>query len=139
MFGNMAKAQVSIEYMILISFVTFGIISIIVIAFFYSAAVKDEIRNNQVSAFASKIISEAERVFYAGSPSKRTVFIYIPEGVQAIEIKDKSLIVNYTGTRSILSVREFSANVNLTGSIPNSPGLKKLIITAQDDKTQISS
>ncbi len=134
-----AKAQVSIEYMILIGFVTFGIVSIVIIAFFYSAVVKDEIRNNQISVFANKIVSESERVFYAGAPSKRTLFVYIPEGVQAIEIKDKSLIINYTGRPGITAVKEFTANVNLTGSVPTSPGLKRLTITAQDDKTQISS
>lgn len=133
------KGQVSIEYLILIGFVTFGIISVIVIALFYSAAVKDDIRDNQISVLGNKIISESERVFYAGAPSKRTIYIYIPDGVQALEIKDKSLIVNYTGRAGIISVKEFSSNVNVTGSIPTSPGLKKLIITAQDDKTQISS
>lgn len=133
------RAQVSIEYMILIGFVTFGIVTIIIIALFYSAAVKDEIRNNQISVFANKVISESERVFYAGAPSKRTLYVYLPEGIQAIELKDRSLIINYTSRSSITSVKEFSSNVNITGSIPISPGLKRLTITAQDDKTQISS
>ncbi|MBI2448942.1 hypothetical protein HYV49_01460 [Candidatus Pacearchaeota archaeon] len=133
------RAQASIEYMILIGFVTFGIISIVVIALFYSAVVRDEIKNNQISVFANKIITESERVFYAGSPSKRTVLVYIPEGVQAIEINDKSLIINYTDRTGATSVKEFTSNVNITGSVPTSPGLKRLTITAQDDRTQISS
>ena len=133
------RGQVSIEYMILIGFVTFGIVSIVVIAFYYSAVVKDDIRNNQVTILGNKIVTESERVFYSGAPSKRTVHVYVPDGVQSIEIKDKSLIINSTGRPGIIAVRESSSNVNITGSIQTSPGLKRLTITALDDKTQISS
>ena len=132
------KAQSSVEYMILIGFVTFGIISILIIAFFYAAIVRDEIRHNQIDIFAKKIISESESVFYSGAPSKRTINAYLPDGVSSIQILSQSIIINYSTKSTVENVREFVSNVNITGTITTSQGVKRLEIIAGDDKTTIS-
>ena len=68
-----AKAQVGIEYMMVVGFVTLAIVSVLTLAYFYSDQIKDSIRLNQVESFAMQILNSAESVFFAGEPSKTTV------------------------------------------------------------------
>jgi len=134
----LTKAQSSLEYLITVGFVTLLVTSVILIAYFYTGIFQDKIKNNQINAFAGKLISSAESVFYAGEPSKTSLELYLPAGVNNITLSDTMLIVNYT-TGATQAVRAFDSRVNITGSINRSPGIKKIILEAKSDHVEVSS
>ncbi len=135
------KGQVSIEYLIIVGFVTFVVMSIIGIAFYYSGTMKGKIKENQVTEFANKLILTSESVYYSGEPSKATINVYLPEGVSEIRIESNELVIQY-GTSSGENIISFSSKVpveeNSTAQISQSQGLKKIEIKAQSDKVIIS-
>ena len=130
-------AQVSMEYLIIVGFVTFVVICILGIALIYSGAIKDRIKMTQLNNFANKIISTSESVFYAGAPSKATISVYLPENVYEILISENSLIISIQ-TSTGKDKTAFSSSVPISGSIDTSSGLKKIKIEAEENNIVIS-
>ena len=133
----MKKSQVSIEYLIIVGFVTFVLLSILAVAFLYSGTIKDQIKITQLTNFANKVTSSAEAVFYSGKPSKTTITTYLPEGILSASIVENSLLFSIQ-TSSGVNIISFSSNVPISGTLSSTPGIKKIQITAQDDKAEIS-
>ncbi|MFH1365695.1 MAG: hypothetical protein ABIH28_03865 [archaeon] len=131
------KGQISVEYLVIIGFVTIVVIGILGIALVYSGAIKDKIKISQVTSFANKIISTSESVFYAGAPSKSTISVYLPENVEEILIIEDSLIISIqtsTGKNRI----SFSSKVPISGNLGISSGLKKIKIEAGSERVDIT-
>jgi hypothetical protein len=78
------KAQVGMEYLILMGFLTVVITTILGIGLYYSTTAEDSIRSSQIYNFGNKITGVAESVYYAGYPSKATINPFLPEGVTNI-------------------------------------------------------
>ena len=131
------SGQVGVEYMIIIGFVTIAIMSILVLAYFYSNEIKDRIRLNQVENFAAQLVSSAESDFFQGEPSKTTVRLYLPEGIEAVTLDQYNLIIT-TRTSSGQNIRAFSSDVILNGTISSGEGIKKLALEAKPTYVQIS-
>ncbi len=131
------KSQISTEYLIILGFVTFAVISVIMLAYFYSGMARDRIIQNQVEAFAKKIISSSEAVFYSGEPSKTYITAYLPSQVTSIEIQDYDIIITASAS-SGTTKQAFSSKVKLSGSLTATEGTKKIKIEALQDKVMIS-
>lgn len=131
------KAQVGIEYMIIVGFVTFAIISILILAVVYSDKIKDRIRLNQVENFATQLLNSAESVYFAGEPSKSTIRLYLPEGVKEINIVSDHIVLT-TRTSSGDNIRAFKSRVPLQGTISATEGIKKLTLEAKANYLEIS-
>jgi len=131
------KGQVGMEYMMIMGFVTLAIMSILAFAVFYSDQIKDRIKLNQVEGFAIQLISSAESVFFAGTPSKTTVSLYLPEGVEQITVAADYIVFDVR-TSSGINTRVFNSKVPLTGAIPITEGLKKISLEAQSTSLFIS-
>jgi hypothetical protein len=134
----MKKSQVSIEYLIIIGFVSVVLVLILAVAFFYSGGIKDRIKITQVNNFANKIISTAESIYYYGEPSKTTISVYLPEGVENIEISGDELIIS-TRVSSGLEKTSFSSKVPIDGTITTVSGIKRIVIYATEDNSIINS
>jgi uncharacterized protein (UPF0333 family) len=130
------KGQVSMEYIILVGFISFIIIGTLVIAFYYSSGAKDRIRTNQIDNFAKKIISSSESVFYHGEPSKTTISVYLPEGVTDILIQNDRIYITYQASSGLEKI-SFKSNVPLDGTISSSSGIKRIQISAQEEKVNL--
>ncbi len=124
------------EYLITVGFVTFIVISVILVAYLYTGVLKNKIKENQVNAFANKVVATAESVFYSGEPSKTTLEVYLPSGVNTISIANDSMIINIS-TGATQMVRAYYSNVNMTGSINPAPGIKKLVLEAKATSVDI--
>ncbi len=131
------KAQVSIEYLIIVGFVVAVLIGILAIAFFYSGTIKDRIKMTQINNFANKIISTSESVFYAGEPSRATISAYLPENVKEIEIIENSLVLTFQASSGLNKV-SFLSQVPISGAIDSNPGLKKIRAVAEETQVVIS-
>ncbi len=130
------RGQISTEYLIVIGFVVFLVLSILAVAFFYTSVTNDQIKVSQVSNFAQKIISSSESVFYAGEPSKLTLTGYIPAGVQSITIASEEIIVSIS-TSSGVTTMSFSSNVPLSGELSISEGVRRIEVLAQQNEVLI--
>lgn len=132
---DVKKGQISIEYLIIVGFVTFIVIGILGVALFYSGSISDKMIMTQVENFANKIISSSESVFYAGEPSKATITAFLPKGVDSIEIDEsEDVLIITVQTNSGINKILFSSNVHIieNGDAPlsSSQGLKKIEIAA---------
>lgn len=124
------RAQISLEYLIVVSFVTLLIVGLLGVALFYSSRIGDQLRFSNLDRFASTLITDAEEVYYAGEPSRVTVRPYLPPGVVNISIASDSItfsVHSQTGLNTI----SYSSSVPLQGSISPSEGVKRIQVIAQ--------
>lgn len=129
------------EFLILMSFLTFIIISTLGIGYFYSNTINDRIKASQVTNFANKIIATSETVFYAGEPSKATISVHFPENVQDIEIMNNTIIITYnlaSGTNKIAFPSNVPIVEELGAEISPSSGIKNIVIVANSTHSVIS-
>lgn len=126
-------AQISTEYLIIVGFVTFVVIGILAVAFFYSGMIKDKLKITQVNNYANKIISTAESVFYHGEPSKATISAYLPDNIKDIEILDNSLVISIQLSSGLNRIA-FSSNVpiveNVAAPLTHYQGTKNIEVVA---------
>jgi uncharacterized protein (UPF0333 family) len=132
------KAQISMEYLIILSFVTFVVITVLGIALIFNQSMNDRVKITQVNNFANKIVSSAESVYYKGEPSKITIIAYIPEGVSNINISNNDLYIT-TKTASGTDKSLFTSDVPIEGTIQASSGVKRIVIRAEGNKSIINS
>jgi hypothetical protein len=132
------RGQVGTEYMIIVGFVTLAITTILVLSLFYSNQIKDKIKNNNIESFATQLVSSAETVFFSGEPSKTTIKLYLPEGVEAIDIYVDMVVVTSRTSGGSLNIRAFQSKVPLNGTLSNLEGLKKIVIEAKATHAQIN-
>lgn len=135
------KGQSSMEFLILMGFLTLVIIVIGGMGVYYSGTIKDRIKLSQSSSFANKIVSTSETVFYAGEPSRATVSVQLPEGVSNIQIVENSIVITQnleTGT----DVQAYHSSVpiaqNSSAILTVSPGIKNIIVVANETHAIIS-
>jgi hypothetical protein len=147
-----AKAQSSLEYMLIVA-LTFTIIIPATYLFYnYSKDSSQEITDAQITKLGRNLVDSAEKIYYSGLGSKTTIDFNIPDGVtSAVIIDGKELVFNITSTIGTTEIVFFSAvNVSTspqycTGnvcSLPglSSPGLKKVKVEAATrDSVRIDS
>lgn len=134
----MRKAQVSIEYLIIIGFVTMISIPMLIIYYDYTTTSNSEIISKQVNNVAQKIVDSAEEVYYLGEPSQTTINAYIPENIEEATIELKKEIVFKVRTKNgLINVIQSSA-VNITGSLPITQGKHVITLKAQESDVLVS-
>jgi len=126
----MGKGQISFEYLTLMGFITLIITAILGIAFFYTSSIQDGARMQHISDFAEKIVATAEYVSYSGPPSQTTIEVYLPGDVTDIDIAENTLYITYLSS-GVMAKRGYSSNVNITGSLSTTEGIKRLLIVAE--------
>lgn len=135
------RAQSSMELLILMGFLTFVIIGILGVGYFYSNTINDRIKSNQVSDFAQKITATSESVFYAGEPSKATISAHLPDNVQDVEIIDNAIIITYN-LASGLNKGVFPSKVpileNPSSQLTATSGIKNIVVIANQTHAIIS-
>ena len=134
----MKKGQISLEYLIVVSFVVFAVIALLGIAIFYTSSARDKIKSNQLSDFANKVIASAESVYFSGEPSKVTITAYIPAGVQSFSVVENSLVFSIL-TSSGVSIIAFPSDVPLNSAMTFSitEGVKRLEVVASFDRVDV--
>ena len=123
------RGQISTEYLIVIAFVTFLIISVLGLSLFYSSQINDQIKFDQINSFANKVISSSEQVFFSGEPSRITITTYLPSGVDSINVLNDSIVFGVLSS-SGLTTLSYNSDVPLYGTISNSGGAKRISIVA---------
>lgn len=129
--------QISIEYLVVIAFVSVLVMSVLGIAYFYSSGVKDRVTFYHLEAFAGKVISSSESIFYSGSPSKAVINAYMPAGVKSVQVAGENIVFEVS-TSSGVSRIAYGSKVPLTGMISSSEGVQVINLTAEEFGVLIS-
>lgn len=132
------RGQVGVEYLLVVGFISFAIISVLALSYFYSGQIKDRIRLNQVEGFASQLTGFCESVFFAGEPSMKTVRLYLPDGVESIEIDSNNIIITTAVSGGGQNKRAYESKVPLQGNITPTEGIKKLSLEAKQNYVLIN-
>ena len=131
------RGQIGMEYLMVMGFLTFVLLAVLGTAYFHSNNIKDMIRARQVNVFGEEIVSSCEEVFYSGEPSKVTISLNIPEGIEDINITSEGVIIAYylsSGRNKLL----FESDVPLSGDLDETSGLRKITLTAREDDISVS-
>lgn len=123
------KAQISVEYMLIMGFVAIMTIPLIVIYYTYTTGSTDEIITSQVTQLAHKIVDSAESVYFLGEPSQTTIKVYIPKQITGASIDNKEVLFNVStqsGNAEIVQV----SSIILNGSLPIKQGAYFITVKA---------
>jgi len=133
-----SKAQISVEYMIIMGFVAVISIPLVIIYYDYAAASNEEITSRQLLSIAQKVVDTAESVYYLGEPSQTTLKVYIPGQISEATIEQEKEIVfkvrTQTGITDIVQV----SSVNITGTLPATQGVHYITVKAEGGKVSVS-
>jgi hypothetical protein len=131
-----ARAQISVEYLIIIA-VALGIL-IPGILFFYSYTKSGEATatNTQINDIGLRMISTVKSTYALGNGAWQTIEVTIPDTVTRIYVNQTELVFIYD-TPSGSSEAVFFSNINMTGAMSDGnitlahPGVTQFRFTSQ--------
>ena len=132
------RSQIGIEYLIIIAFVTLAVLTVLVLAYFFSGVTKDQLRISQSEQFGLQLVNSGESVFFAGEPSEATISLYLPNGVKNISIESDNVVIT-TMTSSGENKRAFKSDVPIQGYISPGEGIKRLRLKAEGSYVSIGN
>lgn len=136
--GNAKKeAQISVEYMVIIGFVTIITIPLIIIYYSFVQDSGDEIASTQISHVAKKIVDAAESVYYLGEPSQTTLRVNIPNNVILANLSDYEVVFKVKTRSGVVDIVQ-SSNVNITGSLPTNMSTYLITIKAESNYVNVT-
>jgi hypothetical protein len=131
------NSQVSIEYMMIIGFVTIIIVPLLVIYHSFTQESSDEINSAQIDQLAKEVVDAAESVFYLGEPSQTTLKVNVPSGIVLASLSGNEMVFKIKTKAGNADIVRSSA-VNISGSFPAKEGTYAVTVKAQSDYVQIS-
>ena len=87
----MRGGQVSVEYLIITAFSFLLLAPLLIIFYVQYDSLQEEVVNQQAVTAARVLVEAAERVYFAGSPSRETVQVRIPAQVQSFRIYEDAV------------------------------------------------
>ncbi len=132
------EAQASVEYMAIFGITTVLVLFILATSFYYSRQTQDEINTNQLDGIAKGIVDKAESVYYFGEPSKSTMRVFLPKGIQSVAVKPSEIdfrVYTQSGPTDIF----YSSRVPLQGNLSSVYGYHDIVIEARQGFVWINS
>lgn len=132
----MKKAQVSMEYILIISFSLLLAMPLAVIFLYNSSAFNTNVVNSQAGKVLQEIVGAAETVHYLGEPSQKVISVYFPKNVKSVIFAHKyvAMVLDDGGISHYVYKH---SNINFTGNISVYPGLHLLKITAVNNTVSV--
>jgi hypothetical protein len=135
----MKRGQIGTEYLIIISFVVFIVLTTLGIAVYYTSQIQDSIKMSQLEKAAKKIVYTAETTFYDGQNAKATIDVSFPEGLKnASIISTENRLYFEISTQNGLNRISYKCNVPISGTLPATGGVKLIHFNAGSDHVDIS-
>lgn len=124
------RGQISVEYLLVVGLTTIVVIFLLAISDYYSREVENTINTNQIDRIAKEIVDTAESMYYFGEPSKTTIKLFIPKGIEEINVSNNELNFRVR-TQNGVTDMFYRSSVPLQGDISYSYGLHNIIIEAR--------
>ena len=136
-FGSDKKAQVSMEFLMVVAITFLFTIPLVVLFLKESQGAGEQVSLSQVSQIARRIVSAAESVYAYGAPTSTVLKVYMPPGVNSSSVSSNELVfvVNIAG--SMVSIEE-PASMNLSGNVSVNQGIHNIRVTAANNTVVIS-
>ena len=138
-----AKGQASFEYILTASIIGIMILPAAYLFYRYSQSSGDQIDKAQLDRLGRDIISNAEKVYYQGAPSRIELEARLPKNVVNMTVMGnwntgtQELVISALGTDGIITDFPYPSKVNINGSFNGSlreisvgAGIKKIEIEA---------
>lgn len=132
------KAQVSMEYMIIIGFVTAIIVPLLLIFNAHSTEINEDIIANEADTIASKIADSAESVYYLGETSKVTFRVYMPKKINEINISGNEIVFFIKKSNGVDEVVKY-VPIPINGSLSKESGIQKIVVESKGDYVWVSN
>ncbi len=123
------KGQVSLEYLLITGFAFLFIAPLIAVFYSQSQSLNEDVQKSQAERVASAITEAANQVYYLGEPSKKSLLVYMPQGVESVTINQNYVSFKLSSLAGSYEVVKWS-DANLTGSIATFAGLHKVEVKA---------
>jgi len=137
MYNAKKEAQISVEYLVIIGFVTVITIPLIIIYYSFVQDSSDEIATTQISQIGKKIVDAAESVYYLGTPSQTTLRVNIPGNIVSANLSGYEVVFKIRTRSGVVDIVQSSA-VNITGSLPTNISTYLITIKAESDYVNIT-
>jgi hypothetical protein len=102
---NKSRAQVSVEYLMIVGFAFMILIPAIYLFFSSSQKASEQITNSRLNSIGQDIMVASDQMYYAGGNSKITLNVDMPAGVNDVE----TFCVGKTSTGSIVNITNVSS------------------------------
>ncbi|MFH1328602.1 MAG: hypothetical protein ABIH76_07175 [Candidatus Bathyarchaeota archaeon] len=134
----MKKAQISMEYLVIVGLVFVITVPLIIIFQTHSQNMNDDIISNQIDHIANKILDSAEAVYYLGEPSKTTLRVFFPNRINNITISGYEITFQVKRHNGLDDVVKLSS-VPVNGTLPTTSGIHNIIIESRGSYTWIGT
>ena len=134
----MNKAQVSVEYMLIMGFATLMTLPLLLIYYTYTSDSSESVAASQALQVARRIVDASESVYYLGSPSQTTLKLNFPDRIYSTNLSNYELVFKIKTKNGLTDIVQVSA-VNISGSLPISQGLHVITVSAQTGYVQVTS
>ncbi len=129
------KAQVAIEYILLIGL----IVAVIIPIFYYSlSTITQNIKMNRAYAMVNKIVETADMLYALGPGSQEVIVIEIPGGVKNITIQGKEINARLMIFSNVSDINAIS-KANMSGTLVTKAGSWHILMKNEDNTIKISS
>ena len=132
------KAQVAVEYMIIVGFAIMVLIPYILYLNDLTTNYSTEKRLALAKNCVDKLGETIDWVFSQGEGAKTKIELLIPDGTESIQFINKTIILKIRTSSGISDV-SYTAVANITGSIPTYPGYKIVFVEAVKGGVNVSS
>jgi len=130
--GNISqqvKAQVSLEFLMVVGFAFLLTIPLIILFYQQTDNINTEVTASQLDKIASEIRDSADEVYYLGTPSKKTITVYMPDSVKSIDFNENRVefwVESSSGDYQL--VKWLAANITADSSMGISEGIHKISV-----------
>lgn len=131
------KAQISMEYLIIVGFVAVIVIPMIIIFYTYAGRTEDQIVSNQMQKIGLKVGDSAESVYYLGEPSRTRVRAYFPKNIDSATIGNNELVF-IVRTKQGLDHIVIYSTVPVSGSLDTHSGYHNINIQSRGSYVEIT-
>ena len=131
------RAQVSMEFLLVMALALLIIVPLILFFVAESQSSTEEVNAAQIGQILRKIAANAETVYAFGEPTTLTLRVYMPQGVEAVNISNTELIFTVRTKGAFTTISE-NLPMNITGDISNHVGIHRLRIQAANNSVVIS-
>lgn len=132
------KAQVAMEYMILVGFLVVITIPLILVYNTQYKGTNIQIISNQADQIGQKIVDTAESVYYLGQPSKTTLKVYMPQQIENVVVGNNEITFRVIVNNGIDEVVKMSS-VPINGTLKATSGMHYITVQSVGSYVNISS
>ncbi len=132
-----SRGQTSMEYLLVVAFAFFLLIPIILITMSQSARFSSDVTAAQVQKIGNELLDTINSVYYSGPPTKRTLKLYFPNGINNLAFEQSRIVFTVQGTGTTYEYALYAAT-NISGTIKPFSGIHTITITAGDTYVNVT-